>query len=95
MSDDERRERLQAILRHGAYSKREINKYVINILNGANSIKASELAINDQEDYIKLILIFLYSKSINMDYDVESLGYETVNNFVAFKDFLIINKVGL
>ena len=95
MSDDERRERLQATLRHGAYSKREINKHVISLLNGSQSIKASELEIKNQEDYIKLILIFLYSKSINMDYDVESLGYETVNNFVAFKDFLIINKVGL
>src|SRR5690554_344566 len=94
MSDDERRERLQVILRHGAYSKKEINKHVLNILNGSKTVKASELEIKNQEDYIKLILIYLYSKSINMDYDVESLGYETVNNFVAFKDFLIINKVG-
>src|SRR5690554_1437681 len=94
MSDDERRERLQAILRHGAYSKREINKHVSTLLNGTKSIKASELEINNQEDYIKLILIFLYSKSINMDYDVKSLEAETVNNFVSFKDFLIINKVG-
>lgn len=90
--EEDRKRRINAILKHGSYSKVEINKYVVNLLNGETEIKASELEINTQEDYIKLILIFLYSKSINMDYEIEVLGNEVLNNFVSFKDFSIKSK---
>jgi len=92
IDDEDRKRRVHQILRHSAYSKLEINKYVSNLLNGRQELKASELSIVDQEDYIKLILIFLYSKSINMDYDIETLDEEVLNNFVSFKDFLIKGK---
>lgn len=92
MDDNERRRYLEKLLKNSAYSKSEINKYVSNLLNGSSSVKASELKIETQDDYIRLILIFLYSKSINMDYEVKSLGDEVLNNFVIFRDFLIMSR---
>lgn len=92
IDDEDRKRRVHQILRHSAYSKLEINKYVLNLLNGETELKASDLNIENQEDYIKLILIFLYSKSINMDYDIETLNNEVLNNFVSFKDFIIKSK---
>lgn len=92
IDDEDRKRRVHQILRHSSYSKLEINKYVLNLLNGETELKASDLNIENQEDYIKLILIFLYSKSINMDYDIETLNNEVLNNFVSFKDFIIKSK---
>ena len=50
---------------------------------------ASDVQIETQEDYVKLILIFLYSKSVGMHYDVQLLGKECKNNFVTFQNFRI------
>lgn len=96
ITDDMRREKIAQILKHNTYSKKEINKHVVNLLEEKNkeSFKASEIEINTQEDYIKLILVFLYSKSVNMNYDIELLDYDAQSNFVSFKDFVIKNKGG-
>lgn len=93
ISEEVKQARIQKILRNSIYSKREINRYVLELLNGSQSLKASDVVIGNQEEYIKLILIFLYSKSIGMEYDVEVLGYEVENNFVSFNNFLIKGKV--
>lgn len=92
ISEEEKRAKAQSYLRHGIFSKKEINKHVLTLI-GNGSIKASDIELNDQDDFIKLILIFLYSKSINIDYETESLKIKTTNNFVEFNDFIIRGKV--
>lgn len=92
ITEEEKRAKAQAFLRHGIFSKKEINKHVLSLISNG-SIKASEIELNDQDDFIKLILIFLYSKSINIDYETESLKIKTKNNFVSFNDFIIRGKV--
>lgn len=91
ISDDLKREKIALMLKHNAYSKKEINKHILKILalNNNQPLKASDIKIETQDDYIKLILVFLYSKSVNIGYDVELLDYEAKSNFVSFKDFLI------
>lgn len=91
-TEEDKERRIQKILENSIYSKREINKYVLELLRDRRSLKASEIIVNSKEEYIKLVLIFLYSKSVGMEYDIELLNNEVVSNFVSFNDFKIFNK---
>ena len=70
-------------------NKKEIDEHVKQLLEGKQSIEASQINLETQEDFVRLILIFLYSKSVGMHYDVEPLGKECKNNFVTFQNFKI------
>lgn len=96
IDDDVKRDKIAAMLKNNMYSKREIDRHVRILLEDLNvtEVKASDLLIDDQESYIKLILIFLYSKSTGINYGIEMLSYDTKNNFVSFKDFIIKKKGG-
>ncbi|MCR1808947.1 Wadjet anti-phage system protein JetA family protein [Haploplasma modicum] len=91
-TEEDKERRIQKILENSIYSKREINKYVLELLRDRISLKASEIIVNSKEEYIKLVLIFLYSKSVGMEYDIELLNNEVVSNFVSFNDFKIFHK---
>lgn len=91
-TEEDKERRIQKILENSIYSKREINKYVLELLRDRRSLKASEIIVNSKEEYIKLVLIFLYSKSVGMEYDIELLNNEVVSNFVSFNDFKIFHK---
>ena len=92
-TEEQRNKYMKNLMRHSQYSKTEINKYVKDLLNGEQAILASEIPVDNEEDYIKLILIFLYSKSVNIQYDVELMDKEVTTNFVNFKEFLIKKRV--
>ncbi|MBU1141609.1 MAG: hypothetical protein KKG64_03710, partial [Firmicutes bacterium] len=89
ISDDYRQEKIRALLKNNIYGKKEIDEHVRQLLDGNRFIEASQINLETQEDYIKLILIFLYSKSVGMHYDVEPLGKECRNNFITFENFRI------
>ena len=89
ISEEYRREKIKALLKNNIYGKKEIDEHVKHLLNGETHIDASDVQIETQEDYVKLILIFLYSKSVGMHYDVQLLGKECKNNFVTFQNFRI------
>jgi hypothetical protein len=91
-TEEDKERRIQKILENSIYSKREINKYVLELLRDRISLKASEIIVNSKEEYIKLVLIFLYSKSVGMEYDIKLLNNEVVSNFVSFNDFKIFHK---
>jgi len=89
ISDEYKQEKINALLKNNIYGKKEIDEHVKHLLNNQKSIEASHVLLETQEDFIKLILIFLYSKSIGMHYDIELLGKEVKNNFVTFQNFRI------
>ena len=93
LTPEEKRIRAQSYLQGTEYSRKEINKHVLEILNGDSEVLASELMLEEQEDFVRLLLIFLYSKSDSVDYITESLNIEVSNKFVSFKDFKIKGKV--
>ena len=93
IDEETQRNKVAQLLKNSIYSKREIDRYVTTILEDKTQIKASDLDINDRESYIKLMLIFLFSKSTGISYDIELLEYIARNNFVSFKDFIIKKKV--
>ncbi|MBU1093363.1 MAG: hypothetical protein KKH01_02760 [Firmicutes bacterium] len=89
ISDEYRQEKIRALLKNNIYGKKEIDEHVRQLLDGHASMEAAQINLETQEDFVRLILIFLYSKSVGMHYDVEPLGKECKNNFVTFQNFRI------
>ncbi|MEZ0180141.1 Wadjet anti-phage system protein JetA family protein ['Camptotheca acuminata' phytoplasma] len=73
------------------FDRKNINLFVQQILNQKQSIKASQLTIQDHKDISKLILIYLYSQknSSKNIYQIQSLKQQVNNNYLRFSDFLI------
>ena len=89
ITEDYRKEKIKALLKNNIYGKKEIDSYVKSLLKDQKEIEAKDIALDTQEDYVKLILIFLYSKSVGMHYDVVLLKDKCKNNFVTFQNFMI------
>jgi hypothetical protein len=89
ISDEYRQEKIKALLKNNIFGKKEIDEYVRGLLDGRSSIEASSIDLETQEDFVKLILIFLYSKSVGMHYDVELMSKACKSNFVTFQNFKI------
>lgn len=92
ISDDVRREKINNLMKNNIFSKKEINKYVLELLNNRSQMYANEIPISTTEDYIKMILIFLYSRSIRVNYYCERQFDLVQSNFATFRNFKIINK---
>lgn len=89
ISEEYRQEKIKSLLKNNIFGKKEIDQHVRMLLNGNPSVKASELSLETQEDFIKLILVFLYSKSIGMHYEVEVLKDMAKINEISFQNFKI------
>ena len=72
-------------------SVEKIQNYVDENLEGKEEIKASELPLEREEDFIKLIYVRLYGQRKNMGYKVETMEEREVNGY-RFKDFRIRRK---
>ncbi|MDF2699190.1 MAG: hypothetical protein K0Q49_746 [Haloplasmataceae bacterium] len=92
MSHEEKTKRLNKLLENGLYSKKSINKYMIGLLKNKKSIKASEIKIGSFSDYTRLILIYMYSKSNNIDYKIIKLDSKQIINNFEFTDFEIYRR---
>lgn len=84
--------KIELLTKHNIYSKIEINKYVKQLLLTDDSIEAVECPLQTQEDFIRLILIFLYSKSIGVAYDIKPLPKTVRVNDITFQNFVIFKK---
>ena len=84
-----KQEKIKALLKNNIFGKKEIDDYVRSILAGRDHIQAKDILLENEEDYVKMLLIFLYSKSVGMHYDIELLKEEVKNNFVTFQNFKI------
>ena len=89
ITDEFKRKKLELLVKNNIFNKKEINRYVLTHLNHASQIEAADLPLVSETDYIKLILVFLYSRAVGMDYHIELLNRETKSNFVTFNNFLI------
>jgi len=83
---------INELLVNKKYSLDAINKYVTSILKDNSGVKASEIQINNYDDYIYLILIYLYSKNIEAIYTVEKLGYVINVGKARFQNFKIVRN---
>ncbi len=89
ISDEYRKEKIKALLKNNIYGKKDIDQHVRDLLGGEKSIEAANINLETQEDFVKLILIFLYSKSVGMHYDIELMGKDCKNNDITFQNFKI------
>lgn len=84
-----RTQKIKALLKNNIYGKKEIDRFVQSLLKDKDVVEAAHIQLDTQEDYVKLILIFLYSKSIGMHYEISLTGKVVTNQFVTFQNFLI------
>lgn len=84
-----KREKIRLMMKNNAYGQGEINKYALGLLGDNDEIDAKDISLETEEDLIKLVLIYLYSRSPNAKYTCETLDTDVRNNFVTFNDFLI------
>ncbi len=84
-----RTQKIKALLKNNIYGKKEIDRFVQSLLKKDEVVEAKDIPLETQEDYVKLILIFLYSKSIGMHYQIEMTGNTVTHDFVTFQNFLI------
>ena len=92
ISDDIKERKLSLLMKQNIYSKIEINKYVQYLLTESDTTKASLVPLETNEDFVKLILIFLFSKSVGMSYEVRLLNKDITLNQIKFVDFEISRK---
>ena len=83
---------LDRIQKSNTYSHKYIENYVLNLLKNRNSIKGSELDLDDNDALVKFILIFLYGYSYAAKYEIEPLEEYTKINHYRFKDFIVRKK---
>ena len=72
-------------------SVEKIQSYVDRQLEGREAMEASQLPLNNEDDFIKLIYVRLYGQRKNMGYLIEPLEEREVNGY-RFKDFRIRRK---
>jgi len=92
ISDEVKERKMASLLKANLFSKKEINNYVTYLLGDAPKILASHIELESNDDFVKLILIFLFSKSTGMVYDVRLLNYDTRIGHIKFTDFEIFVK---
>jgi|GEM_PF-522423 len=83
--------RARSIMEPERFGKKVINQFVCEVLLAENAfIEARYVDLsNGEEDLIRLILIFLYSNSLGINYHIEKTDYDVTNNKITFKNFII------
>ena len=80
-------EKMQNVL-----SPTKIEAYVEHQLGERKQLRAAQLPLNTEEDFIKIIYIRLYGQRKNMKYRAESLEEIQMNGY-RFRDFVIRRKL--
>ncbi len=89
ISEAFRNQKIKALLKNNIYGKKEIDRYVLSLLRESETVEAGSIQLDTQEDFVKLILIFLYSKSVGMHYNIELTGKVVTNQHISFQNFVI------
>ena len=79
-------EKLEKIL-----TPEKISLYVKSQMNGRNKMLASELPLEQEDTFIRMIYIRLYGQRKNMNYRLELKGIVEKEGF-RFRDFEIVSK---
>lgn len=74
------------------YSKKDIIDYVSRLLDGKNSVMASEIPIRCPRDFVRLIYIDFYGRTQKGNYKISDTAMEVVVGNYRFNDFVIERK---
>jgi hypothetical protein len=92
IDEKSKQETIEELLSNKKYSLDSINSHVIDILRDDIKIKASDLDLSTYDNYIYLILIYLYSRNLEAKYEISPLDEEVSIGKVHFKNFEIVRK---
>ena len=95
LSDDERELRRLAMIEKNKnrFSKKNINTYVWEMLEGKQTIKASEIDVSSRRDMIRIIFIYLYGKEDKTEYIVNNSEEIIEKEGFRFRDFEIKRRI--
>ncbi len=82
-------EKIKEIMQSTEFSYDEIGKYAQKLLNGRIKIRASEMPSSNSQEFVKIVLLYLYSKSYGCKYRVVSTNEKVTVNGVTFYDFIL------
>ncbi len=72
------------------YSKKNVCKFVEEVLGEQSRVLASTLALDDKRDFIRIVFIYLYGEYDNTVYHVKKKDNRVVVNGFRFNDFEIV-----
>lgn len=87
-------EKINEIMRSTEFSYDEIGKYAKKLLDGRVKIRASEMPSGSSQEFVKIVLLYLYSMSHGCTYRVVSTGEKVTVNGVTFYDFILAGGRG-
>lgn len=82
-------EKINEIMRSTEFSYDEIGKYAKKLLDGRVKIRASEMPNGSSQEFVKIVLLYLYSRSYDCEYRVVSTDEKVTVNGVTFYDFIL------
>lgn len=74
------------------YSIININKYVLELLRHNDKASATDIKLDSEEDYIKILLIALYGNINETDYYIELTGEKAIIDNIKFDNYIIYRK---
>ena len=89
-TDDMKSSKMFQLFKNSDFNKSAINAFALMVLKDLGAVEAKDVTVETTEDYLKLILVFLYSKSTNMIYRVKLHDEFVNNNFLTFRNFTIM-----
>jgi len=87
------RSKISSIIDKTKYNIDNINSFAENLLLSVDELEAKDVLLQTDDDYIRLILLFVYSRSTNANYECISKDEFVTNNFAYFKNFIIRRRI--
>lgn len=87
-------EKIKEIMKSTEFSYDEIGKYAKKILGEKVRIRASEIPNSSSQDFVKIVLLYLYSRSYDCKYRVVSTDTKVTVKGVTFYDFILEGSRG-
>lgn len=95
ISEDEVAESFNAIFGEDEFSKIKINEFVLSLFGNRQKIAINEIPIKSEEDFLKLVLIQIYSQYEEMIYQIKyNKNIEMIYGY-SMQSFDIIRRVNL
>lgn len=92
VSEDAKQKTLEELEALAQYGLDAVHKYVEKYLVGRDSFLASEIQIDEYEDYIFIVLIVIHSVNKEATYRITMLDEEINRRGITFKNFRIVRR---
>ena len=95
ISENEVKTGFEAIFQDDEYSRNKINEFVVNLLGNRNSIEISDIPITGMEEFMKIVMIQIYSEYKEMDYYIEYNGSKQGIYGYSMESFYVFRRKAL